>query len=529
MTQPSSKKLSRRAFTAGVSATAAFTIVPRQVLGGSGYIAPSDRINLGVIGLGRQGLFIMMNLLQLPEIQVTSVCDVNQRSKDYAEYSDNATLTAARKLLGAGYENWGDDWASPGRVQLTKSFSTSLGIGGREPARQLVDAYYTSRRQATGGPEKSAEYSGCAAYSDFREMLAKESNLDAVYIATPDHWHALISIAAMRKGKHVLCQKPMAHSIGEARRMASVAREMKVATALPVNNPYTSGNRLIREWILDGAIGKVKEVHNWTTRPYWPQGIERPREAMPVPSGFNWDMWLGPAQFRPYNKAYLPFVWRGWYDFGCGSFGDMGCYSFAGIFRNLDLTPPVAVEATTGESYEESFPQSSIVHLDFPAKGTRGELRLSWYDGGLHPPRPSGLSEQDQQLFKHRQEGVLYLGDKGFILAGFNGNNPRVYPANPKYESVMPAVMPPAANTGLPAPVVRDAAIDAWIGSIKRGTPALTAFDIQAPVTEAFLLGCITQRLPGEKLNWDAAQMKVTNNEKANALVDPAYRSEYAG
>jgi len=516
---------SRREFTAAAFSAAAFTIVPRHVLGGAGFTPPSDKINLAVIGLGRQGMAVMMNLLQLPEIQVVSVCDVNQGSKEYAEYDSNSTLTAARRLLGAGYENWGDDWASPGTAQLTKSFSTSLGIGGREPAKRLVEAYYASRNE-------SESYKGCAAYMDFRELLEKQTGLDAVYVATPDHWHAPISIAAMRKGKHVLCQKPMAHSIGEARRMAEVAREMKVATALPVNNPYTPATRSISDWIADGAIGRVREVHNWSSRPYWPQGIDRPKESQPAPQNLNWDLWVGPAPMRPYNKAYLPFVWRGWYDFGCGSFGDMGCYSFAGVFKILGLTPPTAVEACSGESYEETFPQASIVHLDFPAREGRPEVRMSWYDGGLHPPRPAGITEEDERKFKHREEGVMYVGEKGIVLAGFNGQNPRVYPPSPKYvetprQEARPEVRPDAGGQPTPRPPRRDSAIDAWIAACKGGPAALTNFEIQAPVTEAFLLGCMAQRLPGEKLLWDTAQVKVTNNEKANGYVDPPYRNGY--
>jgi predicted dehydrogenase len=531
---------SRREFTAAAVSAAAFTIVPRHVLGGPGFTPPSDKVNLAVIGLGRQGMAVMMNLLQLPEIQVVSVCDVNQGSKEYAEYDSNAMLTAARRLLGPGFENWGEDWTSPGTVQLTKSFSTSLGIGGREPAKKLVEAYYGSRNG-------SESYKGCSAYIDFRELLEKQSDLDAVYVATPDHWHAPISIAAMRKGKHVLCQKPMAHSIGEARRMAAVARETKVATALPVNNPYTPVTQTISEWIADGAIGRVREVHNWSSRPYWPQGIDRPKEAQPAPQNLNWDLWVGPAPMRPYNKAYLPFVWRGWYDFGCGSFGDMGCYSFAGVFKILGLTPPTAVEACSGESYEETFPQASIVHLDFPAREGRPEVHMSWYDGGLHPPRPAGITEEDGRQFRHRQEGVMYVGEKGILLAGFNGQNPRVYPPSPKYvipprQEIRPEVrsdagaqaaqtaQPPQAAQAAQPPqpaTPRNASIDAWIAACKGGPAALTNFEIQSPVTEAFLLGCMAQRLPGEKLLWDTAQAKVTNNEKANGFIDPPYRDGY--
>ncbi len=399
-------------------------------------------------------------------------------------------------------------------ARLTHTFETSLGMGGREPAKRLVEAYY--------GAQKDSSYKGCTAYRDFRELLEKEKDLDAVYVATPDHWHAPISMAAMRKRKHVLCQKPMTHSIGEARRMAQLAREMKVATSLPVNNPSTESTRSISEWLADGAIGPVREVHNWSSRPFWPQGVERPKEAMPVPEGLDWDLWLGPAPARPYNKAYLPFVWRGWYDFGCGSFGDMGCYSFAGLFKILDLTPPVAVEAVSSESYDETYPKASIVHLDFPAHNGRAALRMSWYDGGLRPPRPAGMNAADNRLFQPGEEGegILYVGDKGYLLAGFNGNNPRVYPESDKYK--LPPRQPGAHPRG-------DPALDQWIAACKGGPPALANFEIQSPVTEAFLLGCMAQRFAGQRLEWDTAKMRVTSFERANQYVDPEYRKGYEG
>ena len=498
--------VSRRALVGG----AAFSIVPRHVLGGAGYIPPSDKITLASIGMGRQGMHFTMNLLARSDVQVVAVCDCNKGSKDYAEYGSNALLTSARNLLGPGHESWGEDLASPGSAQLTHAFRTSLGMGGREPARRLVEAYYASRKE-------SGSYKGCTPYRDFRELLEKEKDLDAVYVATPDHWHAPISMAAMQKHKHVLCQKPMTHAIGEARRMASMARETKVATSLPVNNPVSESTRLISEWLADGAIGKVREVHNWSSRPYWPQGVDRPKETLPVPEGLDWDLWVGPAPARPYNTAYLPFVWRGWYDFGCGSFGDMGCYSFAGLFKILDLTPPVAVEACSSEAFDETYPKASIVHLDFPAHNNRPELRLSWYDGGLRPPRPAGLSEEDQRLFQPRQEGVMYVGEKGILLGGFNGNNPRVHPESKKYQA-------PRRERGERE---RDTIIDQWLAACKGGAPSLSNFEIQSPATEAFLLGCIAQRLPGERLEWDTAKMRITSVEKANQFVDPPYRRDY--
>ena len=499
--EPSADRISRRAL---LGAATAFTIVPRHVLGAP-FVPPSDKITLATIGLGRQGQAVTMGLLARPEIQVVAVCDCNRGSKDYIEYSDNALLTQARRLLGQGYENWAEDLASPGRVQLTKEFSSSLGMGGREPARRVVEAYYAARKESA--------YKGCTAYRDFRELLEKEKDLDAVYVATPDHWHAPISIAAMRKGKHVLCQKPMAHSIGDARRMAQVARETKVATGLPVNNPASEATQTIAAWIADGAIGRVSEVHNWSSRPYWPQGVERPKEEQPVPDGLDWDLWLGPAPERPFHHAYLPFVWRGWYDFGCGSFGDMGCYSFAGVFKILGLEPPLAVEASSSESYTETYPKSSIVHLDY------ARVHMTWYDGFLKPRRPAGLTAEDQRLFGHSQEGVMYVGEKGIVLAGFNGERPRVHPESKKYQPPAPRQR---GEQGAPEP-----AIDQWIGAIKGGPASLTNFEAQAPVTEAFLLGCLAQRFPGERFEWDEAAGKITNSEKANAYLDPPARGNY--
>ena len=509
------ESISRREIVRGAVATAAsFLIVPRHVLGGAGFVPPSDKITIASIGLGRQGMAITMELLASPDVQIVAVCDCNEGSKDYVEYSDNDLLKSARKLLGPGYEDWGADLASPGQAQLTHEFRTSLGMGGREPARRLVEAYYQSRKGSAG------TYRGCKAYRDYRELLAKEKDLDAVYVATPDHWHAAISLAAMRLGKHVLCQKPMTHNIGDARRVAAMAKEKNVATSVTVNNPSSDSTRTISEWLADGAIGHVREVHNWSSRPFWPQGVERPTAVDPVPAGLDWDLWLGPAPERPFNKAYLPFVWRGWYDFGDGSFGDMGCYSFAGVFKILNLTPPVSVEASSSESYTETYPKASIVNLNFPEISDRPAVRMSWYDGGLRPARPSGLNKDDQKLFIGGEggEGIMYVGDKGILLAGFNGNRPRVYPDTGKYHA------PPPKHSE----DQRDVAIDQWLAACKGGPAARADFASQSPVSEAFLLGCIAQRLPGEFLEWDTQNMRITSSEKANAFVDPPARKEYA-
>ncbi len=498
-------KVSRRTFL-GASA---FVIVPRHVLGGAGYVPPSDVITLASIGLGRQGQVVTMDLLQRPEVRVVAVCDPNKSSKDYAEYNTNALLTAKRRLFGPGYENWGEDEASPGELRFSKTFKTSLGIGGRDPGKRMVETYY-------GAKKASGIYRGCTAYSDYRELLEKEKDLDAVYVATPDHWHAPISITAMRKGKHVLCQKPMTHTIGEARRMGETARQTKVATSVTVNNPSSEVTRVLSEWIADGAIGAVREVHNWSSRPYWPQGVDRPAETQTVPEGLDWDMWLGPAPARPYNKAYLPFVWRGWYDFGCGSLGDMGCYSYAGVFKILKLTPPVAVESSTSEPFEETYPKAELIHYWYPARENMTPVRYTWYDGGLRPPRPDILP--DGAPFGRGREGILYIGDKATIVAGFNGDAPKIYPESKTYVYNPPPRVPEERQP-------LDSAVGAWIAACKGGPAPLANFASQAPVTEALLLGCLAPRFPGEKLLWDSANLQVTNLKDANKYVDPPYRS----
>ena len=450
--------ISRRAFAAGA---AAFLIVPRHVLGGQGYVAPSDKVNLATIGLGRQGEAITMELLARPDVQVIAVCDCNKSGRTTSSTDPMRCSTMRASCLGPGYENWGADLTSPGEARLAPHFETSLGMGGREPAKRLVEAYYGSRKGSASGA-----YKGCAAYADYRELLAKENGLDAVYVATPDHWHAPIAITAMRQHKHVLGQKPMAHSIADAHRMAATAKEMKVATSVTVNNPSSDSTHLIAQWIDAGAIGHVREVHNWSSRPFWPQGIDRPTEVQPIPAGLDWDMWLGPAPERPYNNAYLPFVWRGWYDFGCGSFGDMGCYSFAGIFKILGLTPPLRVESSSSDSYPETFPKASMVHLTFPAVGNHGEVRMSWYDGGLRPPRPAGIEAKGPGAVRRRRRRRRHHVRR---RQGYSaGRLQRQQPARLSGIAQLQGATAEAAAVTTKS----DVAIDQWIAACKGGPAA---------------------------------------------------------
>jgi len=486
--QVTDKEISRRAFVSGAASAAAFTIAPRRVLGGPGYVAPSDKITIACIGVGSQGTRVMMDFIKHADAQIVSVCDVNKESSDYVEWGANELRDKERALLGNN--EWGQDWKGP--------------TAGREPARRLVEAYY-------GKDTTLGAYRGCSSYNDYRELLEKEKDLDAVIVGTPDHTHAVISIAAMRKRKHVFCQKPLTHSIYEARKVAEVARETGVATQVAVGNQASEATRLLCEWIWAGAIGPVREVHNWSTRPFWPQGLERPDKEEPIPPGFDWDLWLGPAPSRPFNRVYLPFVWRGWYDFGTGAIGDMGCYSFDTIFRVLKLGPPESVEASSTRVFRETFPTASIIYFNFPARGEMPPVRLTWYDGGLRPPRPKELEEEREM--GRGGEGLLFIGDAGTIMCGFNGANPRLIPESKMQEFKQP-----------PKTLPRSPGNDReWLDACKGGAPGGANFQFEGPITEAVLLGNVALRAR-KKIYWDAPNMKITNSAEAQQYVHCEYR-----
>jgi predicted dehydrogenase len=459
--------MNRRKF---LGAAAAFTIVPRRVLGGPGQVPPSAKVNVAFIGVGSQGLRVLINFLRQPDVHCVAVCDPNQGSSGHPQYEASEFCTSVRRLLGVD-SGW--EWLSPNDpIQLTHSMQAAAGVSGREPCQRIVNAYYANE-------QRSNQYRGCAAYADFRELLEQERDLDAVVVCTVDHWHAPISIAAMTKRKHVFCQKPMTHTVAEARRMADVARETRVATQVAIGNQASEATRLLCEWIWAGAIGPVRQVMNWSSRPFWPQAVDRPADVQPVPEGFDWKLWLGPAPERPFNRAYLPFVWRGWYDFGGGSLGDMGGYSFDTIFRVLKLEAPVSVEASSSERFAETFPQASIIHYDFPPRGDMPPVRVTWYDGKLKPPRPADF-EGDGPL---PEEGLLFLGDRGTILCGFNGANPRLIP-----QSKMDAFAQPPKT--LPRSPGNDRE---WLDACKGGSTKPGAnFEFEGIVTAALLLGNVS-------------------------------------
>ncbi len=495
--------LSRRSFLARAGAGATlFSVIPAAVLGRGGEVGPNGRINLAFIGVGSQGLRVMLEFLGQPDVQAVAVCDPTKSASNYPQWGDHEFRNSVRRLLGT---DTGWEALSPNEpIELTPTLHVTSGVAGREPCRKIVDAWNAKRRGAT-------QSRGCAAYADFRELLATQKDFDAVVVGTPDHVHAVAAIAAMKSGKHVFCQKPMSHSMHEARRMAEVARESGVVTQVAVGPQASEDTRRLCEWVWAGAIGEVRAVHNWSARPFWAQGMDRPQPAQPVPEGLDWDLWLGPAAERPFNDAYLPFIWRGWCDFGCGALGDMGCYSFDTIFRVLRLQAPTAAEASSTHSYPDSYPLASLVHLDFAARGEQPPVKLAWYDGGLKPERPPEFGPSEALA----DEGLLFVGDEGKMLAEFTGSRPRLLP-----EAKMKAFQEPPKTLPRSPGNERE-----WLDAIRDRKLATGAnFGFSAAVTEALCLGNLAVRAGG-RVGWDTTTMEVTGPKSASAMVNPPARA----
>lgn len=355
------------------------------------------------------------------------------------------------------------------------------------------------------------KYPDAKKYRDFRKMLDRQKDIDAVVVATPDHSHAVIAMMAIKMGKHVYCEKPMAHSIYDVRKLTEAANEAKVATQLGNQGQASEGTRLVCEFIWDDAIGPVREIHSWCSRPISPRGIDRPKDTPPVPGTLDWDLWLGPAPKRPYHPCYHPFSWRGWWDFGSGVLGDIGCHQFAPIFRALKLGYPTSVEACSSGVNAETAPLASIIRYEFPARGDMPPLKLTWYDGGLMPARPEEL---DEGLRFGNADDNLFIGDKGKMLGH------RLIPEARSKEFGRPTrVLPRSPGHH-----------KEWINACKGGQPAGSNFDVSGPLTEVVLLGNVALRMgqqlyeKGLKLYYDGPNMKVTNLPEANKYIHNEYR-----
>ncbi len=494
--------ISRREFLGTAAASAAFTIVPSYVLGGPGVVAPSDKITLAYIGTGTQGLREMLPLLAAPEIQIVSVCDPSKYAVGYRDWSGDSLLREIRTTLGK------PDWNTEGVIP-----------GGREVAKDIVETYYAAKRP--GGT-----FAGCSSYADFRELLDKEKDLDAVKIMTPDHLHGVISIAAMKKGKHVIMHKPIANRLEEARLVIDTARGKGVATHFM---PWDANGSMeqVLAWIKDGSIGTLREVHNWTNRPVWPQYTSIPTDAPAVPEGFDWDLWLGPEAARPYHPNYTHMVFRGWYDFGGGSMADMGHYSLWSVFKALELGSPASVEPRLSHTCEFndvvpkrvkndfSFPTASVVRFKYPAQGERAAVDLIWYDGGMRPPTPPELEEDNKEL---PPEGLMFVGDRGKAVAAFFLENPQLIPEK-RMHGLPPAPAPRERVPGEVSPGLRQ-----WMAAArgdKQQSPG--SFLNAGPISEAVNLYAIALRT-GRKLLYDSVNRKITNVPEANQYLSREYR-----
>lgn len=474
MKKNKTSEVSRRNFikATGVSALG-FFIMPRHVLG-KGFIAPSDTLYIAGIGVGGKGTSDLTGFAESPNAKIIALADVDENQ-------------------------------------------------AKESLKNFPKAKF---------------------YFDFREMLDKEGKgIDAVSVSTPDHTHAVAAMAAIQRGKHVYVQKPLTYSIYEARTLTEAAAKYKVVTQMGNQHASDEPVRQMKEWIDAGLIGDVTRVHAWTNRPVWPQGIPTPTGKHQVPKGLNWDLWLGPAAYAEYNPAYHPFNWRGWWPYGTGALGDMGCHILDAPFRILPIDFPSEVECSTTTiwadffkeaDYPDSCPASSIIHLKFPRKDGKGDIKLTWMDGGLLPETPEEM-ELDEPLGVKWDQGVIFHGTKGKMIGNYF-TNPVLLPSKRMNEVTLPPKTLPRVPEGHYVQ---------WVNACMKGygnAVVSSPFEFAGPFTEAVLMGNLALRsyqlrvknkdgysYPGrKKLLWDAKNMRITNFEEANQFVKREYRKGWS-
>lgn len=412
---------------------------------------------------------------------------------------------------------------TPRRIGANEKINVAgIGVGGQGSgdigncAGENIVALCDVDRAHAGGTFK--HFAHAAPYADYRKMLDDmHKQIDAVVVATPDHTHAPASIAAMQLGKHVYCEKPLTHTVGEARRVARLAKKYKVITQMGNQGHSNSGSRASVEIIRSGALGAIREVHCWTDRPagWWPQAVDRPIDTPPVPETLDWDLWLGVAPERPYNPCYLPFRWRGWWDFGTGAMGDMACHVCDIAFWALDLKDPDWIESEVSGVHKETGPTWSKIIWQFPKRGRLAPVKLHWYDGGQKP---------DKTLAEGRDlpdNGSLFIGDNGTLFS------PDPYGASYILlpEEKFKGFKPPAQT--LPRLAKGRNHQTEWLESIRAGNlnkASLSHFEYAGAMTEVLLLGNLSVRTGGKRIEWDAKRLKVTNLPEAQQYVDPPYR-----
>ena len=463
--EPAIADVSRRGFLKTGGMAAAAMIVQPHVLGGPAHTAPSDRVNVAIIGAGGRGRQNVRELLKLQDVRVSAVADP-------AEFWD---------LSNYYYR----------------------GEAGRLPVCAEIEKHY----------QQSEPGFKCHQEVDYRELFAtRASEFDAVLCATPDHMHAHATLAAMRAGKHVYCEKPLTHNIAEARLVSRVAAETGVATQLGNQGHSKDTIRETVELIRAGAIGKVAEVHAWVPATRWNKSLTKPPvNAQPIPQGLNWDLWCGVRNPPGFHEAYAPVAWRDFWNFGCGAMGDFGCHDLDSAVWALDLGLPSRIEMrAAGASDPNLAPFGEIGYFDFPANGARGPVRLNWYSGGLLPPTPEALPD----TVRLPRRGVLFVGSEGVMLCGGAGGEAVIYP-----EEHAKTIEKPDETLKRSAGHHRD-----WVDAIKGGPPASSEFSYGAKLTEITLLGLVAMRT-GKIIHWDAQKMNARNCPEAEQIVKGEYRA----
>jgi predicted dehydrogenase len=458
---PMTEKTSRRRFLRGaVAAAATVQIVPRHVLGGPGFVPPSETVAIALVGAGGMGIANARKLFALDDARIVAVAD------------------PAESHLKSGNREW----------------------QGRRPAIQQIEAHYS---------QKSPGFR-CAEYEDFRVLLEKEKGVDAVLCATPDHLHAYVSVQAMRAGKHLYCEKPLTHNLWETRLVARVARETGVATQMGNQGSAEEGIRETIECLRSGAIGTVREIHSWVSAGrYGADLLGPPEPPQEIPAGLNWDLWLGPREWRDFHPAYHPFSWRDFWSFGNGALGDFGCHELNAPTWAFDLPLPTRVTAhAAGLMNEEIAPPGAIAHFEFPPEGTRPAMRLTWYDGGLKPAVPEALGG-----FELPRRGALYIGDKGVVQTNGSGTGPRLFP-----DSLAVSTPKPEASLPRSAGHQRD-----WLDACKGGPKTVSHFDRASHLTEIVQLGILALRT-GKPVEWDGEKLEARGLPEAEPLVRGSYR-----
>jgi predicted dehydrogenase len=507
-----SNVIPRRKFLSQAAVAAAVTIVPRHVLG-RGFVPPSDKLNIAGIGVGGMG---RANLINLASQNIVAFCDVDWGYAGKALDRLDSDITKLQARIDAPP-------VEPAPGQPASEFN-------REKAKaQLADMIQL----------KTEHVPKAKRHKDYRQMLEQQKDIEAVVVATPDHMHATIALAAMELGKHVYVQKPLTWSVDEARRLARRAKETKVATQMGNQGHSFDEARTAVEYVSAGAIGDVREIHIWTNRPlgFWPQGVPRPEPLkvpadtlrwngagvntrlaaaltgdFPVPEGLDWNLFLGVAPQIAYHPIYHPFNWRGWTDWGVGAIGDMGAHLIDVSMWSLNLGLPATIETVSTPFNGASYPHATTTFYDFPARGKMPPVKLTWYDGGLLPPRPEELG--DEQL--NKGGGALLVGSKGKLLHDTYGLNPRLLP-----NSLHASFGKPAQK--LPRIPGEHHELN-WVDAAKGKTAASCPFEYAARLTEVMLLGVVALRA-GTKIRYDAENMRVTNAIGATDYLTRNYRS----